>query len=65
VADDALKAALLADLEILNLELTRLGVGAVISDAAASLYPVDELPALIAATRHHLRHTAEQLGGLA
>jgi hypothetical protein len=62
--DGARRANLLGDLEILNMELARMRVAPIISDAAASLYPVDDLPALIAATRRHLRKTAADLGGL-
>jgi hypothetical protein len=63
-ADQTRRAVLLGELEILNVELKRMGVRPLISDAAASLYPVDELPPLITASRRHLRNMAKHLGGL-
>lgn len=64
VDDAAQRADLLADLEILNMDLARLGVVPLVSDAAASLFPPAELPALVDATRRHLRTSARELGGL-
>ena len=58
------RTAYLEDLEILNMELRRLGVPPLISDAAASLYPAGDLPALIRATRAYLSKIVTDLGGV-
>ena len=58
------RVALLTDLELLNHELEQMGVRPMVSSEPAALYPVDELPALITATRRHLRKMAADLGGL-
>lgn len=44
----------LADLATLNAELARYGAQPVMSNAAAALYPPEDLPPLLAATRRHL-----------
>jgi hypothetical protein len=55
------RLALLADLELLNHELARMGVAPYISVEAAGLYPADEIPDLIASTRRHLARLARDL----
>jgi len=62
--DGPRRVALLTDLELLNLELERMGVRPMISSEAAALYPVDEIPDLIASTRRHLAKMAHDLGGM-
>ena len=62
--DGPRRVALLTDLELLNTELRQIGVRPMISSEAAALYPVDEIPDLIASTRRHLARMAHDLGGL-
>ena len=52
----------LADLEILNAELERLGIPVVLSTEAARVCPVSELDQIVVATRHHLLDRARDLG---
>ncbi|HEY2300884.1 MAG TPA: hypothetical protein VGH66_03275 [Acidimicrobiales bacterium] len=50
---------LLADLKILNRDLARNEWPPLVSDEAAAVCPLEELPALLAATRRRLKHMAE------
>jgi hypothetical protein len=52
----------LADLEILNAELERLGIPLVLSTEAARVCPPAELDQIVVATRHHLLDRARDLG---
>ena len=52
----------LADLEILNDELERLGISVILSTEAARICPPAELEQVVVATRHHLLDRARDLG---
>ena len=54
----------LHNLHILNSELQRLGVPALISDRAAALYPPGDLPSLLRATRAYLSKVITDLAGM-